>query len=198
MKKAKRTLAEAQAIAERKISRYIEALQIVYAKRVSALNGLNFDADVVEMSVRDNDDSVLYYEQQEDLKRSFCISRDVFQKFTNIRYDGGTRVALKDVMSEIGKKLRVKSYNESGTASYKVGKYSKMYIYTYEAFIELCQAWHDTEEYSERFDLSSEWYKDVRDELSKRFELKFLDFNKHKFRRDGSNDSSSSASCISH
>lgn len=197
MKKAKRTLAEAQAIAELKISRYIEALQIVYAKRVSALNGLNFDADAVEMSVRDNDDSVLYYEQQEDLKRSFCISRDVFQKFTNIRYDGGTRVALKDVMSETSKKLRVKSYNESGTASYKVGHYSKMYIYTYEAFIELCQAWHDTEEYSERFDLGSEWYKDVRDELSKRFELKFLDFNKHKFRRDGSNDSSS-ASCISH
>lgn len=194
--KAKRTLAEAQAIAERKISRYIEALQIVYAKRVSALNGLNFDADVVEMSVRDNDDSVLYYEQQEDLKRSFCISRDVFQKFTNIRYDGGTRVALKDVMARISKKLRVKSYNESGTASYKVGQYSKMYIYSYDAFIELCRAWHDTEEYSERFDLGSEWYKDVRDELSKRFELKFLDFNKHKFRRDGSNDSS--ASCISH
>lgn len=60
--KAKRTLAEAQAIAERKISQYIEALQIIYAKRVSAMNGLNFDADVVEMSIRDNDDSVLYYE----------------------------------------------------------------------------------------------------------------------------------------
>ena len=172
--KAKRTLAEAQAIAERKISQYIDALQIIYAKRVSAMNGLNFDADVVEMSIRDNDDSVLYYEQQEDLKRSFCISRDVFQKFTNIRYDGGTRVTLKDVMTNISKKLRVKSYNENGTASYKVGQYSKMYIYSYDAFIELCRAWHDTDCYNARFDLKSDYYdKQVKDELSKKFKLKF-------------------------
>jgi hypothetical protein len=186
--KAKRTLAEAQAIAERKISQYIEALQIIYAKRASALNGSVFDADAVESTIQDYDDSVLYFEQQEDLKRSFCISRDTFHRFTKIRYDGGTRVALKDVMARISKKLRVKSYNDNGTASYKVGQYSKMYIYSYDAFIELCQAWHDTDSYNARFDLKSDYYdKQVKDELSKRFNLKFWDFNKFKFRQNSSN-----------
>ena len=187
MKKINRTPEEAQAIAKRKIYKYILALQIIYAKRISSLNGAAFDADLVESSLTDAIDKDLYFQQQNDIRRSFCIHRDVWMKFTKIRFEGGTRVQLKPIMDDLQKFLRVKSYNTNGSASYKVGGYSKMYIFNYDSFIELCNEWHNTTEYSQKFDLGSEYYKEIIDELKKRFNLKFLDFNKYSFRKDGSN-----------
>ena len=90
-------------------------------------------------------------------------------------------------MANISNMLRVKSYNDKGTSSYKVGEYSKMYIFNYKTFIWLCKQWQDTAKYREMFDLGSDYYKDVIGELKKRFDLKFLDFNKYKYRKDGSN-----------
>ena len=187
MRKLNRTYEEALSIAEQKVYRYILALQVIYAKRISCLNVKQFDADIVEQSLIDNEDSALYWKQQNDLKRSFCIHRDVFQKFTLVRYKGGNRVSLQDIMAKLSKHLRVKSYNSKGTASYGVGSYSKMYIFNYEAFIELCQEWHASKAYNEKFDLKSAYYQEIYSELSKRFILKFTDFNKFEYRKDKSN-----------
>ena len=162
-------------------------MQIIYAKRVSCLVGRQFDADTVEMSLEDRHDKELFFEQQNDIRRSFCINNEVFRKFTKIRFENGTRVPIEPIMAELSKWLRVKSYNDKGSPSYKVGQYSKMYIFNYDAFIELCNEWHSSTEYKEKFDLSSEYYKEIIDELLKRFKLKFLDFNKYEFRKDGSN-----------
>lgn len=62
MKKT-RTLEEATQIAKRKIFRYILAVQIIYAKRISSLYGTAFDADDVESSLIDKVDSSSYFEQ---------------------------------------------------------------------------------------------------------------------------------------
>lgn len=167
-------------------------MQIIYAKRISSLNGTAFDADIVESSLIDATDKDEYFKQQNDIRRSFCVHRDVLQKFTKIRHEGGTRVSIKPIMEELSRFLRVKSYNVKGTASYKVGSYSKMYIFNYESFIALCDEWHMTEEYSPKFDLKSEYYSEIIDELSKHFKLKFYDFNKFRNRKDGSNNPCSS------
>ena len=166
MRKLNRTYEEALSIAEQKVYKYILALQVIYAKRISCLNGKQFDADIVEQSLIDQEDSVLYWEQQNDLKRSFCIPSETLRQFTQIRYTGGKRVSMQDIMARLSKHLRVKTYNSKGTASYGVGSYSKMYIFNYEAFIGLCQEWHDSKAYNEKFDLKSDYYLDVYDEIS--------------------------------
>ena len=187
MRKLNRTYEEALSIAEQKVYRYILALQVIYAKRISCLSGKQFDADIVEQSLIDNEDSELYWKQQNDLKRSFCIPSETLRKFTLVRYGSKTRVPIEQVMAKLSKHLRVKSYNSKGTASYGVGSYSKMYIFNYEAFIELCLEWHASKAYNEKFDLKSDYYQDIYSELSKRFILKFTDFNKFAYRKDGSN-----------
>ena len=187
MRKLNRTYKEALSIAEQKVYRYILALQVIYAKRISCLNVKQFDADIVEQSLIDNEDSELYWKQQNDLKRSFCIQSETLRKLAHIRYKGGTRVSMQDIMARLSKHLRVKTYNSKGTASYGVGSYSKMYIFNYEAFIELCQEWHASKAYNEKFDLKSAYYQEIYSELSKRFILKFTDFNKFEYRKDKSN-----------
>lgn len=187
MRKLNRTYEEALSIAEQKVYRYILALQVIYAKRISCLSGKQFDADIVEQSLIDSEDSELYWKQQNDLKRSFCIPSETLRKLAHIRHEGGTRVSMQDIMAKLSKHLRVKSYNSKGTASYSVGSYSKMYIFNYEAFIELCLEWHASKAYNEKFDLKSAYYQDIYSELSKRFILKFTDFNKFEYRKDGSN-----------
>lgn len=187
MRKLNRTYEEALGIAEQKVYKYILALQVIYAKRISCLSGKQFDTDIVEQSLIDQEDSVQYWEQQNDLKRSFCIPSETLRKLAHIRYEGGTRVSMQDIMARLSKHLRVKTYNSKGTASYGVGSYSKMYIFNYEAFIELCQEWHSSSAYNEKFDLKSAYYQDIYSELSKRFILKFTDFNKFEYRKDGSN-----------
>ena len=187
MRKLNRTYVEALSIAEQKVYKYILALQVIYAKRISCLNGKQFDADIVEQSLIDNEDSALYWKQQNDLKCSFCIQSETLRKFTQIRYDGGKRVSMQDIMARLSKYLRVKTYNSKGTASYGVGSYSKMYIFNYESFIELCQEWHASKAYNEKFDLKSAYYQEIYSELSKRFILKFTDFNKFEYRKDKSN-----------
>ena len=167
--------------------KYILALQVIYAKRISCLNGKQFDADIVEQSLIDNEDSALYWKQQNDLKRSFCIQSETLRKLAHIRYECGTRVSMQDIMARLSKYLRVKTYNSKGTASYGVGSYSKMYIFNYDSFIELCQELHSSSAYNEKFDLKSAYYQDIYSELSKRFILKFTDFNKFEYRKDESN-----------
>lgn len=135
MKKTNRTLEEAQCIAKRKIYKYILALQIIYAKRICALNNTPFDADVVESSLVDETDKDAYFKQQDDIRRSFCINNKVLRKFTLIRYGKKTRVPIEPIIADLSKYLRTKSYNSNGSSSYKVGEYSKMYIFNYESFI---------------------------------------------------------------
>lgn len=188
MRKIDRTFEEALEIATRKVYRYILALQVLYAKRVSCLHGAQFDADIVEQSLIDQEDSELYWKQQNDIKRSFCIPTETLRKFTKVRFKSGTRVPMEQVMARVSKHLRVKSYNKNGTASYSVGSYSKMYIFNYEAFIELCLEWHASKAYNEKFDLKSSYYQEIYGELSRRFKLKFTDLNKFAYRKDGSND----------
>ena len=147
-----------------------------------------FDPDWIETELEDSDDGQLYFEQQDDLKRSFCIHSNVFQKFTLVRHEGGTRVPIRPIMKELSGMLRTKSYNARNTPSYKVGKYSKMYIFNEDAFSRLCKEWHDSESYNPKFDLKSEYYSEIIDELSKHFNLKFFDFNKFKYRKDHSNE----------
>ena len=189
LKKTGRTLAEAQEIAKRKIYKYILALQIIYAKRIGSLYNSPFDSDLIEMTLEDSDDSSLYFEQQDDLKRSFCIHSSIFRKFTLVRHEGGTRVPITPIMDELSGLLRTKSYNKNNTSSYKVGEYSKMYIFNEKAFYEICQEWQSSESYNPKFDLQSEYYSEIIDELTKHFNLKFFDFNKFKYRKDHSNES---------
>lgn len=126
----------------RRIYRYVLALQIIYAKRIGGLTGRPFNAEDVEESLTDIDDRDAYFEQQDDIRRSFCINNEILRKFTLVRHEGGTRVPIKPIMAKLSRFLRVKSYNAKGTASYKVGSYSKMYIFNYDSFIALCDEWH--------------------------------------------------------
>lgn len=185
MRKTYRTLAEAQETAKRKIARYILALNIAYASKVCSEAGLKtLDADYIESTIRDFDDSVLYYEQQDTLKKSFCISSNVLRRFTSARHsDGKTRVPIKPIMDEISKDLRLKSYNDRGTPSWKAGHYPKMYIYNYDSIINICKEWIDSDSYNEKFDLGSSYYSEVSREIKARLKLDFMDFNKPQFRK---------------
>ena len=135
MNKMNRTYAQAEEIAERKINLYLQMVNIMFASKCG------FDEDIIEAELSDNDDAVLYFETQNELKATFSIHRDVFKRFAKIRHVGGTDVKLTPIFERLASKLRVKSYNLNGTASYKVGGYSKMYIYNKDAFIDLCLKW---------------------------------------------------------
>ena len=174
MKKMNRTYAQAEEIAECKINLYLQMVNIMFASKCG------FDEDVIESELSDNDDSVLYYETQNELKATFSIHRDVFVRFAKIRYVGGTDVKLTPIFERLASKLRVKSYNLNGTASYKVGGYSKMYIYNQDAFIDLCLKWRESEGQDEIFDFTSPMYDEVRDVFVKHYNTPTLDHRKNR------------------
>lgn len=172
MTKAKRTYEQAEELAERKINLYVQMVNIMFASKYM------FDTDYIEEALRDSDDSVLYFEMQNELKATFSIHRNIFTKFAKIRFAGGTDVKLTPIFERLSKKLRVKSYNTNGTASYKPGVYSKMYIYNEDAFAEICTKWNETEGQDEMFDFSSSMYDLVRDEFVKHYHTAVLDHRK--------------------
>ena len=174
MKKMNRTYAQAEEIAERKINLYLQMVNIMFASKCG------FDEDIIEAELSDNDDAVLYFETQNELKATFSIHRDVFKRFAKIRHVGGTDVKLTPIFERLASKLRVKSYNLNGTASYKVGGYSKMYIYNQDAFIDLCLKWRETEGQDEIFDFTSPMYDEVRDMFVKHYNTPTLDYRRNK------------------
>ena len=102
----------------------------------------------------------------------------MFKRFAKIRHVGGTDVKLTPIFERLASKLRVKSYNLNGTASYKVGGYSKMYIYNQDAFIDLCLKWRETKGQDEIFDFTSPMYDEVRDMFVKHYNTPTLDHRK--------------------
>lgn len=174
MKKMNRTYAQAEELAERKINLYLQMVNIMFASKCG------FDEDIIEAELSDNDDSVLYFETQNKLKATFSIHRDVFVRFAKIRYVGGTDVKLTPIFERLASKLRVKSYNLNGTASYKVGGYSKMYIYNQDAFIDLCLKWRESKGQDEIFDFNSPMYDEVRDMFVKHYNTPTLDHRKNR------------------
>ena len=172
MKRMNRTYAQAEEIAERKINLYLQMVNIMFASKCG------FDEDVIESELSDNDDSVLYYETQNELKATFSIHRDVFVRFAKVRYVGGTDVKLTPIFERLASKLRVKSYNLNGTASYKVGVYSKMYIYNQDAFIGLCMKWIESNGQDEMFDFNSPMYDEVREVFVNHYHTTMLDHRK--------------------
>ena len=174
MIKSKRTYEQAEELAERKINLYVQMVNIMFASKYM------FDTDYIEEALRDSDDSVLYFEMQNELKATFSIHRNIFTKFAKIRFAGGTDVKLTPIFERLSKKLRIKSYNTNGTASYKPGVYSKMYIYNEDAFAEICTKWNETEGQDEMFDFSSSMYDLVRDEFVKHYHTAVLDHRRSK------------------
>lgn len=174
MKKMNRTYAQAEEIAERKINLYLQMVNIMFASKCG------FDEDIIEAELSDNDDAILYFETQDELKAAFSIHSDVFKRFAKIRYVGGTDVKLTPIFERLASKLRVKSYNLNCTASYKVGGYSKMYIYNQDAFIDLCLKWHESEGQDEIFDFTSPMYDEVRDVFVKHYNTPMLDHRKNR------------------
>ena len=172
MKRTNRTYAQAEEIAERKINLYLQMVNIMFASKCG------FDEDVIESELSDNDDSVLYYETQDELKAAFSIHRDVFKRFANIRHVAGVGVKLTPIFERLASKLRVKSYNLNGTASYKVGGYSKMYIYNQDAFIDLCMKWIESNGQNEMFDFNSPMYDEVREVFVNHYHTPVLDYRK--------------------
>ena len=173
MKRMNRTYAQAEEIAERKINLYLQMVNIMFASKCG------FDEDIIEAELSDNDDSVLYYETQNELKATFSIHRDVFVRFAKIRHIGGTDVKLTPIFERLANKLRVKSYNLNGTASYKVGGYSKMYIYNQDAFIDLCMKWIESNGQDEMFDFNSSMYDEVREVFVNHYHTAMLDYRKN-------------------
>lgn len=177
MNKTSKTKAEAEKEVERMMTRFITGLHVAY------LAGFGFDPDYAESSLQDSCDGVDYFEQQDALRSAFCVHSSIWRGFAKVRHleDGAVKTDVRygDVLNRVEKLLRAKSYNEKGTASFKPGAYSRLYIFNAGTIERLCRKWHEAKGYEAVFDLSSDYYGEkVRTALAKRLNLKIYDFNR--------------------
>jgi hypothetical protein len=200
MKKLNRTKKDAIDIAYNRISKYVYAINLIFAKRCAALsiNGA-IDGDDIENYIRECESS---FNGERILQKFFSIHSDTLNRLSRIKwYDENnkchSRVSLDEIISRLinSKFIRLKSYQPetkaNRTLSYKPGHFSRMFILSYDEFINLSTEWQNSKTYNEKFDLASAYYSDIINEiLTTKFNNAsniFLDYNKYEYRKDGSN-----------
>ena len=157
---------DAKKIVAERITKFIVYRAVKYAAR------FKFNIDDIENSLADCDDSVFYWEQQQDLKNAFGIDRLVFTRLSQIRYttaEGETKnqIPYKRIVETLYKKIcRAKSYSENGAHSYRPGKYFKMFIYSKSGFEKLCEIYEKNPD-DEKTNLDSDWYEPVKVEIER-------------------------------
>lgn len=200
MKKLNRTKKEATDIAINRVSKYITAINLIFAKKCAKFSNKGIiDADNIEMYISECETS---FEGERILQKYFSIHSTILKRLSAIKWydENGKRHSIVPTTEIINHLIstnfiRMKSYQAEDktnrTLSYKPGKFSRMFILTYNEFINLAEEWQATNCYNEKFDLASSYYFEVIDELlTNKFENTeniFLDYNKFDYRKDGSN-----------
>lgn len=201
MKKLNRTKQNAVDIATKRISKYIYAINLIFAKRCAILSHKRIiDGDNIENYITECE-STLHGEHL--LQHFFSIHSDTLKRLSRIKwYDENnkchSRVPMDEIISQLIKSnfIRLKSYQPetktNRTLSYKPGHFSRMFILSYDEFINLASDWQNSKSYNEKFDLASDYYSDIINELLitkfKNTSNIFLDYNKYEYRKDGSNN----------
>lgn len=200
MKKINRTKQQATAIALDRVSKYIYAVNLIFAKKCARFSDKGaIDADNVEDYINLCESG---FEGERVLRKHFSIHSTILKRLSAVKWydENGKRhsiVPTTEIIDSLVSAgfIRLKSYQPEDkpdrTLSYKPGAYSRMFILTYDEFIKLADEWQASAGYSEKFDLASPYYADILDELlDNKFgdaENVFLDYNKYEFRKDGSN-----------
>ena len=146
MKKLNRSKKDAVDIAAKRISKYIYAINLIFAKNCAKLSPNRIiDGDLIEEFISECETSFC---GERLLQQYFSIHSNTLNRLSRIKwYDDNnkchSRVPMDEIISQLinSNFIRLKSYQSetksNRTLSYKPGHFSRMFILSYDEFVNL-------------------------------------------------------------